>query len=224
MSISVGNETDLRESIVDVGRRLYRQGLIVAGDGNISARLTNDTILITPAGLCKGELDPADLVIISIDGTLLQAASGRRPSTEHLLHLHVYRRRPDVLACVHAHPPTAVALTLVGVSMVEPLLPEAVLSLGPIPTAPYARTGTAEMGAAIDDLIGDHNALLLSHHGALTVGASPLEAYYRMEQVEHCARILHAALLLGPIRRLPAERIAELEALRRVQSSVKENR
>lgn len=215
MRSSDTTEHALREAIVQVGRRLYRSGLIVAGDGNISARLADGTILITPAGNCKGELSPADLVVIDLTGRLLRAAPGRRQSSEQLLHLHVYRRRPDVLACVHAHPPTAVALTLAGVSMAEPLLPEAMLALGPMPTATYARTGTAEMGEAIDALVAEHDAMLLSHHGALTLGRSPLEAYYLMEQVEHCARILHAAHLLGPIQPLPPERINELKALRR---------
>ncbi len=215
-------EETLRLAIVQVGRRLYQRGLIAAGDGNISARLPDGTIVITPAGMCKGDLEPEDLVVVDTEGQLLHAAPGRRQSTEQLLHLHVYRRRPDARACVHAHPPTAVALTLAGISMTEPLLPEAVLALGPVPTAPYARTGTAEMGAAVDDLIGEHNAVLLSHHGALTLGSTPLEAYYLMEQLEHCARIIHAATLLGPIRRLPPERIDELRALRQTLSATRE--
>ncbi|MCS6883553.1 MAG: class II aldolase/adducin family protein [Oscillochloridaceae bacterium] len=213
----MADEAALRLAIVQVGRRLYQRGLIAASDGNISARLPDGTILITPAGMCKGELEPDDLVVVDCEGALLRAKPDRRQSSEQLLHLHIYRRRPDALACVHAHPPTAVALTLAGISMAEPLLPEAVLSLGPVPTAPYARTGTAEMGAAVDDLIGDHNAVLLSHHGALTLGRTPLEAYYLMEQLEHCARIIHAAALLGPIQRLPPERIEELRTLRHVR-------
>lgn len=208
-------ENRLRQEICEVGRRLYQRGLIAAGDGNISARLPDDTILITPAGLCKGELRPEDLVVIDHDGQLLRAGPGLRQSSEQLLHLHVYHRRPDVAACVHAHPPTAVALTLAGISMEEPLLPEALLALGPVPTAPYARTGTAEMGVAIDALVADHDALLLSHHGGLTLAATPTAAYFLMEQLEHCARIVHAAHLLGSPIRLPEERIEELHALRR---------
>jgi L-fuculose-phosphate aldolase len=214
MPVEQSTEQHLRETIVAVGRRLYQRGLIVAGDGNISARLPDGSILITPAGLCKGELDSADLVVISPGGELLRAAPGRRQSSEQLLHLYAYQRRPDIQACLHAHPPTAVALTLAGISMAEPLLPEALLALGPVPTAPYARTGTAEMGQAISALVADHDAMLLSHHGALTLGDSPLEAYFQMEQIEHCARIIHAARMLGPITPLPAERIAELAALR----------
>jgi L-fuculose-phosphate aldolase len=208
-------EGALREEICQVGRRLYQRGLIAAGDGNISARLADDIVLITPAGLCKGELCPEDLVVVDLEGRLLRAAPGRRQSSEQLLHLHAYRRRPDVAAIVHAHPPTAVALTLAGVSMAEPLLPEALLALGPVPTTPYARTGTAELARAIDSVVADHDAMLLSHHGGLTLARTPTEAYFLMEQVEHCARIIHAAHLLGPIVRLPAERVEELHALRR---------
>lgn len=208
-------DSALRAEICQVGRRLYGRGLIAGGDGNISARLPGGAILITPSGLCKGELAPEDLVVVDLDGRLLHAAPGRRQSSEQLLHLHAYRRRPDIAAIVHAHPPTAVALTLAGVSMAEPLLPEALLALGPVLTAPYARTGTAEMGDAIDGIVGDHDAMLLSHHGGLTLADTPTAAYFLMEQIEHCAKIVHAARLLGPIAHLPAERIEELHALRR---------
>lgn len=207
-------ERALRQTIVAVGRRLYERGLIVAGDGNISARLPDGSVLITPAGLCKAELAPDDIVVVSLEGELLRAAPGRRQSSEQRLHLHAYRHRPDVLACVHAHPPTAVAATLAGVSMAEPLLPEAVLALGPVPTAPYALTGTAAMGEAIEPLLPDSAAILLSHHGAITFGASLEQAFQRMEQVEHCAKILLSAHLFGGARPLSPERIAEIAALR----------
>lgn len=208
------DEDTLRDEICQVGRRLYQRGLIAAGDGNISARLPEGGILITPAGLCKGELGPEDLVVVDAEGRLMRAAPGRRQSSEQLLHLHAYRRRPDVAAIVHAHPPTAVALTLAGLSMAEPLLPEALLALGPVPTAPYARTGTPDLAASIDAIVAEHDAMLLSHHGGLTLAATPSAAYFLMEQIEHCAKILHAAHLLGPLIRLPAERIEELHALR----------
>lgn len=215
MSHAHPSEAALRDEICQVGRRLYQRGLIAAGDGNISARLPDNTVLITPAGLCKGELCPDDMVVVDLDGRLLRAAPGRRQSSEQLLHLHAYNCRPDVAAIVHAHPPTAVALTLAGVSMAEPLLPEALLALGPVPTTPYARTGTAELAHAIDAVVADHDALLLSHHGGLTLARTPTAAYFLMEQVEHCAKIIHAAVLLGPPIRLPAERIDELLELRR---------
>lgn len=209
------SEAALREQIVDVGRRLYQRGLIVAGDGNISARLADDTILITPAGLSKGALHPDDLVVVTPDGALVRGAPDRRPSSEQLIHLAVFRLRPDVLVCVHAHPPTAVAATLAGVGMTEPLLPEALLALGPVPTAPYARTGTPALSAALEPFIPDHNAILLAYHGALTYGVTPGAAFELMEQLEHCAKILLSAHLFGGAKPLPAAQISEILELRK---------
>lgn len=205
---------DLAAEIVQVGAWLYQRGLIVAGDGNISARLPDGAILITPAGLGKGRLVPPDLVTITLDDTLLHSPRGHRPSSERLLHLLVYRARPDVQAIVHAHPPTAVAATLAGVSLAEEWLPETILTMGSVPTAPYALTGTAEMYEAVAPYIAAHDALLLSHHGALTMGHTPTQAFMLMEQLEHSARILLAARQFGTLHPLPPARIAELRALR----------
>ncbi|WP_322488355.1 class II aldolase/adducin family protein [Chloroflexus sp.] len=208
-------EAVLRAEMVLCGRLLYDRGLIVAGDGNLSARLPDGTILMTPAGLAKGMLTVDDLVVVDLDGRLIRGAPGRQPSSERYLHLFVYRQRPDVMACVHAHPPTAVGATLAGVNLAEPLLPEALIALGPIPTAPYARTGTPEMGAAIAPFVADHEAILLAYHGALTYGVTLMQAFHRMEQIEHCARTLLAAHLFGGARPLPPERLAELAEVRR---------
>jgi L-fuculose-phosphate aldolase len=201
-------------AIAEIGQRIYQQGLIVAGDGNISVRLAADQIMITPAGLCKGRLHPRDMVIIDLDDQLLASPAGHRPSSERRLHLLTYRARPAVQAIVHAHPPTAVAATLAGVSMHTEWLPETILTLGAIPTAPYALTGTTEMFDAVAPYLADHNALLLSHHGALTMGTTLEQAFMRMEQVEHSAKILLAAHQFGGVQPLPPERIAQLRALR----------
>jgi L-fuculose-phosphate aldolase len=207
-------EAALRTEICTYGRRLYERGLIVAGDGNLSCRLPDGTFLMTPAGLAKAELVPADLVVIDDHGTPIRAAADRRPSSEYRLHLAVYRERPDVQACIHAHPPTAVGATLAGVDLTAPLLPELLIALGPLPTAPYALTGTDEMDAAVRDLVGAHQAVLLAYHGAVTYGASVAQAFHRMEQVESCARIVLAAIAFGGIRPLPADRVAELDRVR----------
>lgn len=207
-------ERALRAEMVLCGRLLYERGLIVAGDGNLSARLPDGTILMTPAGLAKGMLTTDDLVVVDLDGRLIRGEPNRQPSSERYLHLFVYQHRPDIMACVHAHPPTAVGATLAGVSLAEPLLPEAQIALGPIPTAPYALTGTTEMGAAIAPFVADHEAILLAYHGALTYGSTLMQAFHRMEQVEHCARILLAAHLFGGARPLPPERLVELAEVR----------
>jgi len=202
----------LRQGIVRVGRLLYERGLIVAGDGNISARLSDELILTTPSGACKGMLDPADLVVVDLEGRV--RGEGGKPSTELQMHLAVYQNRPDVQAVVHAHPPTAVACTLAGVRLDQCVLPEAIITLGAVPTAPFAMTGTHEMCDSIAPFLPFHNAIMLTHHGALTMGGTLMQAFHRMEQVEHSAKILMAAHQLGGARPLPAERLAQLDALR----------
>jgi L-fuculose-phosphate aldolase len=159
-------------------------------------------------------LMPDDMVVVDLEGRLVQSIKGHRQSTEQLLHLMVYKARPDVQAVIHAHPPTAVAATMAGVSMATELLPETILTLGAIPTAPYALTGTPEVFESVAPYIPDHNAMLLSHHGALAVGSNLQRAFMRMEQVEHAARILLAAHQFGGAQQLPAERLEQLRALR----------
>ncbi len=206
-------EQRLRQQIVQIGQALYVRGLIVAGDGNISVRLPDGTLLITPANLCKGMLVPDDMVVIDHDGQVLRSPNGHRQSTEQLLHLQVYRVRPEVQAVVHAHPPTAVAATLAGVDLDATLLPELLLTLGHVPTVPYALTGTRALAESITHVLSASDALLLSYHGALTVGNSLQRAFLRMEQVEHCARILLAAHQFGGARPLSADQLAPLHAL-----------
>lgn len=201
----------LRAEMCAVGKRLYAERLVVAWDGNMSVRLQDGRILTTPAGACKGVLQPEDLVIVNEEG---HAIEGKRPSSELKMHLAAYRVRPDVHAIVHAHPPTAVALTLAGVGFDAKLLPELVLTLGEIPTAPYALTGTNEVPESLAPFLPHHNAMLLSHHGALTLGNDLWQAYYRMEQLEHGARILMMAYQLGGAKPLPLERVQELNRLR----------
>jgi L-fuculose-phosphate aldolase len=211
------HESTLREEVVRIGRLLYERGLIVAGEGNISARLDDELILTTPSGDCKGMLSPADLVVVDLEG---RVQGERPPSSELQMHLAVYQHRPDVRAVVHAHPPIAVACTLAGVVMDGDLLPELMLTLGAVPTAPFALTGTHEMYEAIAPLLPDHNALLLTHHGALTVGETLMRAYMRMEQVEQIAKILLAAHQFGGARPLPPEQLARIAALRRSKLSL----
>lgn len=209
----MSQEESLRAEIVRIGRMLYERGLIVAGDGNISVRLADGSILATPSGMCKGMLAPEDMVVVDLDGQPCREQQ-RRVSSEILLHLGAYRARPDVQSVVHAHPPVAVAATLAGVSLASCLLPETIITLGAVPTAPYAMTGTSEVSDSIAPFIEAHNAIMLSHHGAVTFGNNLMQAFWRMEQVEHTAKIVLAAHQFGGAQPLPAERIAQLDALR----------
>ncbi len=205
---------NLGPEIVQVGRLLYDRGLIVASEGNISTRLENDLVLITPTGLCKGMLTPDDLVVLDIEGRVVHSINDRTPSSEYSLHLLLYQMRPDVHAIVHAHPPIAVAATMANITMEPTLLPELYMVLGEVPTVPYAPGGTDEMRDTISPFVADHEALLLSHHGALTMGETVMQTYLRMEQLEHAAQILMAAHQFGGAQHLPPERLANLKMLR----------
>jgi L-fuculose-phosphate aldolase len=208
------SEWQIRREIVDVGRRLYARGLVAASDGNISARLLGERLMVTPSGSCLGELKGADLVCVT-----MRSPAGRyplRPTSELEMHLATYEARPAIGAIVHAHPPTATAFSIAGLSMETPVLPEVILTLGTIPTAAYATPGSPEVGSAVRDMIRQHDAVLLDRHGALTVGRDPLDAFRKMEKVEHCAQLLLAAHRLGSPRTLPPEEIAKLTAMRAV--------
>ena len=206
------SESALRQEMAAVCHALYQRQLVAAADGNVSARC-GSLILTTPSGLCKGRVQAADLILVDAAGRVV---SGRgRPTSELLLHLEVYSRRPDAGAVIHAHPPVATALTIAGISLAAPVLPEVVLTLGAIPTAPYATTGTPALAAAVHDLLPHYDAILLEQHGALTLGASLWEAYDKMDKVEHTAWIVWLARQLGQVRQLPAAEVAKLTALAR---------
>ena len=194
------SESDLREAICEAGRRMYARNLVAATDGNLSARIGEDRFLCTRSGVALGDMQPADLVIADANGGKLEGDG--KVSSEFFTHLAAYEERPDVSAVVHAHPPKAVALTLAGFSMEEYTLPELVVALGGVPTAPYATPGSKEGAEVVRDLIRDCDALLLDRHGALTVGESVVDAYRKMEKIEHSAESLLAAHLLGRVRTL----------------------
>lgn len=198
-----------RDEIVQVSHWLHQRGYIGGMDGNISVRLEGK-LLCTPSGVNKGFLTRTDLVVTDLQGQVLSGKG--RPSSELEMHLEVYRQRSDVMAVVHAHPPHCVACTLSGVELTQPIVPELAYTLGAVPTAPYATPGTPEVAASIAPYVASSQAILLARHGSLTVGASLLEAYNRLEGLEHAAHILFLARNLGPLVPL-AE--GEVQRLRR---------
>lgn len=203
---------NVKDEIVEIGRRLDRKAFVAGADGNISVRLDSDRILITPSGLPKGRLRPDDLVEIDPDGRHL--AGSRTASSEKLMHLFVYRRRVDVMACVHSHPPHTTAFAVAGIPLAGDILPEVVIAVGELPLTAYAATGTEEVPLALEPFIDNHNAFLLRNHGLLTLGRTLEEAYNRHETVEHYARIVFLANQLGGITSLPSEEVRRLQALR----------
>ena len=198
-----------RRLICALGRRMWEKGWVAANDGNLSRRLGEGLFLVTPAGVSKGFLSPEMLLVVDREGTVVAGAPGFRPSSETPLHLECYRRRSDVHGVCHAHPPAATAFACARMGLEEPLLGEAVMSLGPVPCAPYGRTGTPELPAAAGPLLEGHDALLLANHGALTLGPDLESAYWRMETLEHTAQVcLNVRLLGGGVPLSPEEAAA----------------
>jgi len=205
---------DPLELLCDICRRLHARNLLAAADGNVSVLLDDGRIAITPAGVAKARMEPADLAYLEPGGTVLSG----RPSSERLMHLAIYRACPEARAVVHAHPPTAVAWSLARPDLAclpGDALPEVILAAGAIPFVPYARPGTAAMGEVLAPFLPEHRLLVLARHGALAWGETLEEAYNGMERLEHASQILAAAERLGGALPLPA---AELEALRQARA------
>lgn len=205
-------EFELRKNLIKVCRLLYERELIIANAGNISARVGRNRFLTTPSGVCKGWIEPVDLVVVDDEGRKLQGT--RPPSSEYDMHRVIYQARPDVGAIVHAHPALATAFTVAGRSLGEPILTEGLLTIGLIATAPYATPGTPDVGASLRDLIRHHDAILLTHHGAVTCAPDLDTAFWYMEIVEHTARTRLAAEALGGARSLPGHEVDRLLSAR----------
>ncbi len=205
-------EEQVRAEIVEVGRRLHARGFIAANDGNISVRLDETRLLTTPTGVSKGFMTPDMLVMTDLQGVKL--AGDRSPSSELLMHLAVYELRPEIKAVVHAHPPTATGFAVAGIPLDRAVLAEVVTTLGSIPIAEYGTPSTPELADAVRQFIEAHDGLLLANHGALTVAGELLAAYYKMETIEHFARISLVARLLGRERLLSREEVVRLQDLR----------
>lgn len=206
------SEEQHRHDICLVGRWLYERGHIVAAEGNLSVRLDADRILTTPTCLNKGMLTPGDLVIMDLEGRQLQGH--RQISSEAGMHLLFYRMRSDVQAVCHAHPPTATGFAAAGHGLDQALLPEVVVSLGKVPLVRYATPGTPDLSAVLEPYVPHYDALLLANHGAVTCGPDLLTAFYRMEIVEHFAKISLAARLAGEPQLLSTREVAKLMAAR----------
>ena len=206
------NEPQLREAIVEVGRRLYARGYTASNDGNISARLDDRRLIMTPKSVCKGFMSPDMMVITDVEGKKL--AGDRDPSSEMQMHLEVYRQRPDARAVVHAHPPIATGFAVAGIPLDRAVLAEVVTTLGSVPIAEYATPSTKELPEAVRQYVRAHDGMLLANHGALTLGADLFAAYYKMETIEHFAHISLVARLLGGERLLSRQEVDRLQGLR----------
>lgn len=204
------SECKLRQEMIRVTRIVAAQGLIRSSDGNLSVRLEEDRFLVTPSGLHKMSMALDDLVVVNAEGEKLTGKPGLKPTSEINMHLEAYRQRPDIRAILHAHPPYTTALTLVGQPFPTDYLPEVLFALGDVPTANYGTPGTQELADTIKDLIKDHDSVVLSHHGSITVGQTLKEALIALERMEHAAYTYYLAQGLGDPIPLPDEELLKL--------------
>ena len=205
-------EQEHRADIVGVGKLIYQKGWVASNDGNISIRLDENRILCTCTGISKGMMTTEDLILCDLAGNKLEGV--RERTSEIAMHLRIYQTRPDVFSVVHAHPPVATGFAVAGRPLTLALLPEVVIGLGCVPLAEYGTPGTPALTEGMQPYLAKYDAVLLSNHGLVCYGADVYSAFFKMETVEHFARITLVAELLGGPRVLPGEEVDKLFALR----------
>ena len=198
------DEQRIKEEICEVGRRMYQNGFVAANGGNISVRLDEDVYLVTPTGVSKNDLTPESL--LKINGQCEVTEGEGKPSSESKVHIYCYENRPDIVSVCHSHAPYSVAMASLNIKMDKYFLPEAVFSLGAVPRCEYAPAGSQEVAESMAPYIKKHSALLLGNHGPVTMGSSVMQAYFRMETLEHVAHVYFITTLLGgPIEFTPEQ-------------------
>jgi L-fuculose-phosphate aldolase len=201
-------EDELKRELVRFSKWLYRLGFVPGTSGNLSVRLDGKRLLVTPTGVSKYLVRASDMVIVDMEGR--QLAGTRKVTSEIGMHLAIYEKRADVEAVIHAHPQIATAFACTGWPLDEMFCQEAVMTLGPVPLARYATTGTNEVAESLAPLVEEHDAILMANHGAVTCGGNLLDAFLKMETLEHVAQIRLAAHQLGNIRTLEGEQTESL--------------
>lgn len=204
---------EAKEIILDIGQRMYVRNFVAANDGNISVRVSKNEIITTPTGVSKGFMTKDMLVKTDLDGNVIKG--DRKPSSELKMHLRAYRENEEIRAVVHAHPPICTAYSIAGIALGEPILAEAVITLGDVPIVPYAELGSDEVPNAIAPYCHTHNGVILANHGAVTWGSDPYEAYYRLESMEYYANInMITDRILGSQNKLSNEQVERLLKMR----------
>ena len=203
------SDHEAKAGILEVGRRMYAKNFVASNDGNISCKVSDNTVWCTPTGVSKGYMTDEMLVLMDLDGNVLRGTF--KPSSEMKMHLRVYKENPSVKAVVHAHPPVATSYAIAGIALNQAILTEAVMGIGEIPLAPYAMPGTQEVPDSIAPFVKTHNGCLLANHGALTWGKDVMEAWMRMESVEYYATVsMYTSGILGQANELTCAQVDRL--------------
>lgn len=208
------HEWEIRELMCDIGRRCWQRQYVSANEGNFSVRLSENEVLTTPTLLSKGFMHPEDICKVDMQGNLISARPDRKPTSEVLMHINIYKERPDVKAVVHAHPPHATAFAVAGEPIPRCILPEVEIFVGEIPVMEYATPGSIELFETLRPRLKDHQTFLLANHGALTIGKDLIQAYYLMEIVESYCHLLLLTKQIGKVRKLEPEHMKRLNAIR----------
>lgn len=213
--MSIMSPIEIKKELCEIGRRIYQNGFVAANDGNFSVKISENEFYCTPTGVSKGFMTPEMILHVDGQGNMLEPNRlGMKPSSEFKMHLRVYQERPDVGAVVHAHPPIATAHAVVGIPLDSFIMPEAVIFLGVVPLTPYGTPSTNEIPDAISEYLKKHDALLLQNHGALSVGADLMGAYFKMESLEYFAKVSFYAAQLGQAQELNCDQIEKLIKIR----------
>lgn len=209
------NEFELKKLICEIGKRIYDRNMVAANDGNISVKLNDNEFLCTPTGVSKGFMTPEYICKVDAKGNVIQANKGFRPSSEVKMHMRVYEKRDDVNAVVHAHPTYATSFAIAGIPLTQPIMPEAVISLGCVPLAKYGTPSTMEIPDSIEEFLPYYDSVLLESHGALSWGGDLTTAYYKMESTEFYAELLYKAKALGGPKEFDDATVDRLYQLRK---------
>lgn len=203
------SDKEAKQAILEVGRRMYMKNFVASNDGNISCKVTDNTVWCTPTGVSKGFMTEEMLVLMDLQGNVVRGTA--KPSSEMKMHLRVYNENPSVKAVVHAHPPAATSYAIAGLPLNRAILTEAVMGVGEIPIAPYAMPGTEEVPDSIAPFVNTHNGCLLANHGALAWGKDVMEAWMRMESIEYYALVsMYTNGLIGQANELTCEQVDRL--------------
>lgn len=207
------SDFEAKKMLCEIGQRIYMKGFVAANDGNISIKTGSNSIWVTPTGVSKGFMTPDMMVKLDLDGNTIDGKN--KPSSEVKMHLRVYKENPEVNAVVHAHPPVSTSFAIAGIDLDKPILPEAVVLLGKVPVAPYATPGTNEVPESIAPYCKEYNAVLLANHGVLTWGKDIIEAYYRLESLEHYALIhMYTGNIINKANELDSGQVSDLIKIR----------
>ncbi|MBQ9852477.1 MAG: class II aldolase/adducin family protein [Ruminiclostridium sp.] len=205
-------DAQAKAQIIEAGLKIYQRGLVAANDGNLSVRVGDNALWVTPTGVSKGAMTEEMLVKVDLEGALLEGT--RKPSSETRMHLRIYKENPDVRAVIHAHPPAATAFACAGIPLDRPIIQEAVVFLGTVPVAPFALPGSQAVADSVAPYCRDYRALLLEYHGAVCWGETMEQAHYRMECLEQLAQVTLHLKTLGCDRVITEAQVKALEGLR----------